>query len=427
MIALTDHVMATSVSGQAIKRAEKELAQTKVILRHLPPDLTKDALHEVLDPLPPYNYFSFVSGNPALGKSGYSRAYINFDNCEDIVNFRDRHDGCLLESAKKDKYRIIVEYAPFQACPHTRPKPDPRCGQIEQDSDYQAFLEQYESVVDPLPSVDLSYLDTLERVPEVQMTPLIEFLKERRTPKPGRGGRNKVLYIADSKKKKKKDKVKGEVKIKGETKDASLKTKPDRGASKDDDTKVKKIIDKNSKSKPVVIIHHNDKHIPNGDSKTKSSEKVPDGSSKTRETRKVESTSKHRERPDIVLYSVRNDKRKSSPVSSRKDDSSSYAKDPPRSSRSKYTKSSSYHNDRHENYYQFQEDEDGYQGPDAAKGRGHQEGSGRRGSGRGKWDGYHGRDYEADDRGSSRYYGNRKDEQGYQSRRGEKSSRSSYK
>ena len=418
--------MATSVTGQAIKRAEKELTQTKVILRRLPPDLTKDTLLEILDPLPSYNYFSFVSGNPALGKSGYSRAYINFDNCEDIVNFRDCHDGRLLESAKKDKYRVIIEYAPFQACPHTRPKPDPRCGQIEQDSDYRAFLEQYESVVVPLPSVDLSYLDTLERVPEVQMTPLIEFLKERRTPKPGRGGRNKVVYIADSKKKKRKDKVKGEVKTKGETKDASLKTKPDRGVSKDDDTKGKKITDKGSKSKPVVIIHH-DKHIPNGDSKTKTSEKIPDGASKIRETRKSESSSKHRERPDQALYSVRSDKRKTSPVTSRKDDPTSFTKDPPRSSsRSKYTKSSSsYHNDRHENYYQFQEDEDGYQGPDTAKGRGHQEGGGRRGGG--KWDGYHGRDYEADDRGSSRYHGNRKDEQGYQSRRGEKSSRTSYK
>ena len=193
------------VSSRALKRAEKELSQTKVIVRRLPPDFTEEKFKEVINPLPANNMFYFFPGDQSLGKFGCARAYINFAADGDIVHFRDKYDGMMLQSQKGTKYRAVIEYAPFQGVPRRNKKPDPRCGTIEQDAEYKEFLEDYEKGAAPLPSIDVSYLEHLEasRVPQVAMTPLVEFIKEKRAPKPKK---NKVIYAADSKRKRDKEK-----------------------------------------------------------------------------------------------------------------------------------------------------------------------------------------------------------------------------
>lgn len=168
------------------KRVEKELHQTKVVIRHLPPDYTEEKVKDALAPLPNHNYFYFAPGDPALGPSGYSRAYINFADENELVEFRDKFDGLVLETGKGTKCRMIVEFAPFQNVPKkAKHKVDTRCGTIEQDPEYIEFVKAItEKQQAQRPSVDLSALlqEQMEtpKTPSVQRTPLIEFLKEKK-------------------------------------------------------------------------------------------------------------------------------------------------------------------------------------------------------------------------------------------------------
>ena len=174
----------TTTSGNKIsKRVEKELHQTKVIIRRLPPDITEERFREIINPFPDHTYFYLAPGDQTLGPLGCSRAYITFEKEEEIVFFRDQYDGMILESEKGGKYRAIVEFAPYQGIPKKR-KADYRCGTIDKDSDYQSFLQSLDSRPEPRPSVKLeTYLEELEanKIQDVQVTPLIEYLREKRS------------------------------------------------------------------------------------------------------------------------------------------------------------------------------------------------------------------------------------------------------
>ena len=181
------------------KRVEKELHQTKVVMRHLPPDFTEEKLNNVLAPLPSHNYFYFAPGDPDLGPSGYSRAYINFTDENELVTFRDKFDGLVLETEKGSKCRAIVEFAPFQNVPKkSKHRVDPRCGTIEQDPEYIEFVKSLtEKQQAQRPSVDLSalLLEQMEtqKTPSVQKTPLIEFLKEKKAK--GNKSKHRVIVV----------------------------------------------------------------------------------------------------------------------------------------------------------------------------------------------------------------------------------------
>ena len=213
--------MATvSASKYALKRAEKELNQTKVVLRHLPPDYTEEDVLALIKSdrpgytPPDYTSFYFVPAStqlssPSSSFPAYSRAYLEIPNFDDIRNLRDTFDGLQLES-KTDKgpattkLRMIVEFAPYQGSVLQRTKPDTRSSTIEQDPDYKTFLKEYEKEITYLPSVDISYLDQIKHIAEVQPTPLVDYIKERKTARrTGGGGRNKILYASGGGKKKK--------------------------------------------------------------------------------------------------------------------------------------------------------------------------------------------------------------------------------
>lgn len=172
------------------KRVEKELHQNKVIIRGLPPNITEDKLKELINPFPEHTYFYLSPGDHTLGPPEYSRAYIAFENEEEIVSFWNQYDGMMLGSEKGVKYRAIVEFAPYQGVPKKpKRKLDARCGTIEQDSDFQAFMQSLETQPESRPSVNLeTYLEELEanKIKDVQVTPLIEYLRDRMS---GRGGR----------------------------------------------------------------------------------------------------------------------------------------------------------------------------------------------------------------------------------------------
>ncbi|XP_065389605.1 regulator of nonsense transcripts 3A isoform X4 [Macaca fascicularis] len=130
--------------GAGKPREEKRTALSKVVIRRLPPGLTKEQLEEQLRPLPAHDYFEFFAADLSLYPHLYSRAYINFRNPDDILLFRDRFDGYIFLDSKGLEYPAVVEFAPFQKIAKKKlKKKDAKTGSIEDDPEYKKFLETY--------------------------------------------------------------------------------------------------------------------------------------------------------------------------------------------------------------------------------------------------------------------------------------------
>ena len=405
--------MESSVSSRVLRRAEKELAQTKVILRHLPPDYTKEKLTALIDPLPPFDCYMFVIGSPELGKFGCSRAYINFKHSQDIVPFRDTFDGTVLESESNIKYRMIIELAPYQIIPRGRGKTDHRCGTITDDPEYKEFLQKYEKETNPLPSVDVTYLHEVEKmkVDSLQATPLTDYLRNKYlVPKShkGSGQRNKVLYAGGGKRKKDRG---GKDSSKGKGKGGSSSRKEKRSSNKGDIG-----AESASSNSPKIIVVERPGRGQNGvDSKGGGREEK---SFKLSSSGKITTESSSRTRgggagggakqPDQPLYVPGGGGGKSNSrrggggggpggEETKKRDTGGRGGEGRRKGgggRNRDTHGYSKHgrgqyNDRHDNHYDFKDDDDSYQGPDY------------NGKARNK------EDYDGDGGSSTRYYGSK--------------------
>ncbi|XP_036404428.1 regulator of nonsense transcripts 3B [Megalops cyprinoides] len=163
---------------------EKKEAMTKIVVRRLPPSLTKEELEEQLQPLPEVDYLEFFSNDTSLYPHLFSRAYINFKNQEDIVLFRDRFDGYVFIDNRGQEYPAIVEFAPFQKIAKKRSKKkDAKAGTIEEDPDYKKFLEYYNGDDEKLTSTPETLLEEIEaKTKELvakKTTPLLDFLKNK--------------------------------------------------------------------------------------------------------------------------------------------------------------------------------------------------------------------------------------------------------
>uniref|UniRef100_A0A8C3B893 UPF3B regulator of nonsense mediated mRNA decay n=1 Tax=Cairina moschata TaxID=8855 RepID=A0A8C3B893_CAIMO len=153
--------------GAELERLErpkdKKEALSKVVIRRLPPSLTKEQLEEHLQPLPEHDYFEFFANDSSLYPHMFSRAYINFKNQEDIVLFRDRFDGYVFVDHKGQEYAAIVEFAPFQkAAKKKSKKKDAKTGTIEDDPEYKKFLESYSADDEKLTSTPETLLEEIE-------------------------------------------------------------------------------------------------------------------------------------------------------------------------------------------------------------------------------------------------------------------------
>ncbi|XP_066571193.1 regulator of nonsense transcripts 3B [Amia ocellicauda] len=163
---------------------ERREAMTKIVIRRLPPSLTKEQLEEQLQPLPEVDYLEFFANDTSLYPHLFSRAYINFKNQEDIVLFRDRFDGYVFIDNRGQEYPAIVEFAPFQKIAKKKSKKkDAKAGTIEEDPDYKKFLENYNGDEEKLTSTPETLLEELEaRTKELvakKTTPLLDFLKNK--------------------------------------------------------------------------------------------------------------------------------------------------------------------------------------------------------------------------------------------------------
>uniref|UniRef100_A0A3P9K3A1 UPF3B regulator of nonsense mediated mRNA decay n=1 Tax=Oryzias latipes TaxID=8090 RepID=A0A3P9K3A1_ORYLA len=145
------------------KSKEKKEAMTKIVIRRLPPTLTKEELEEQLQPLPEVDYLEFFSNDTSLYPHLFARAYINFRNEEDVVLFRDRFDGYVFVDGKGQEFPAVVEFAPFQKTAKKRiKKKDSKCGTIAEDPDYKRFLEYYNGDDNKLTTTPETLLEEVE-------------------------------------------------------------------------------------------------------------------------------------------------------------------------------------------------------------------------------------------------------------------------
>ncbi|KAM9585248.1 regulator of nonsense transcripts 3A isoform 2-T2 [Trichechus inunguis] len=178
----------SSGSGAGKPREEKRTLLSKVVIRRLPPSLTKEQLEEQLHPLPAHDYFEFCTANLSLYPHLYSRAYINFRNPDDILLFRDRFDGYIFIDSKGLEYPAVVEFAPFQKISKKKlKKKDAKTGSIEDDPDYKKFLEAYckeEEKTSASPETLLGEIEAKTReLIARRTTPLLEYIKNRKLEK----------------------------------------------------------------------------------------------------------------------------------------------------------------------------------------------------------------------------------------------------
>ncbi|XP_072127078.1 regulator of nonsense transcripts 3B [Mobula birostris] len=179
---------------ERVEKKEKKEALTKVVIRRLPPSLTKEQLEEQLAPLPEHDYFEFFSTNSSLFPHIFSRAYINFKNQEDIVLFRDQFDGYVFIDSKGQEYPAIVEFAPFQKIPKKKSKKkDAKAGTVEDgtdsihfsdDPEYKKFLESYNNMDDEKNSNNPeTLLEEIEaktkELAAKKTTPLLDYVKTK--------------------------------------------------------------------------------------------------------------------------------------------------------------------------------------------------------------------------------------------------------
>ncbi|KAL5004984.1 hypothetical protein ScPMuIL_018440 [Solemya velum] len=200
---MTQEKLETKPSRVVDRKREKDQPPTKIFIRRLPPSLTPEAFLEQVSPLPNYDFFYFSKADNSLGPNAFTRAYIKFQNLEDIYIFRDRFDGYIFIDAKGNEYPAIVEYAPFQRVPKRKiKKPDSKKGTIDSDPDYLKFLESLQNTdTSPANSID-NYLEELEnkekelKANPAKTTPLIEYLRKRKEEK-----KAAILRLRDERKK----------------------------------------------------------------------------------------------------------------------------------------------------------------------------------------------------------------------------------
>ncbi|XP_062098153.1 regulator of nonsense transcripts UPF3 isoform X2 [Humulus lupulus] len=173
-------------------------SRTKVVVRHLPPSLSQsDLFQQINDRFSGrYKWSCFRPGKISLKHQRYSRAYIDFNRAEDVLEFAEFFDGHVFVNEKGVQYKTIVEYAPSQRVPKLSSRRDGREGTIIKDPDYLEFLKIISKPAEHLPSAEIQ----LERKEAEQagaakespiITPLMEYVRQKRAV--GNGAQGSVV------------------------------------------------------------------------------------------------------------------------------------------------------------------------------------------------------------------------------------------
>ncbi|XP_023646068.1 regulator of nonsense transcripts UPF3 isoform X2 [Capsella rubella] len=178
---------------------KEPVQKKKVVVRHLPPSLSQSDLLSQIDPRfgDRYNWVSFRPGKSSYRNQKCSRAYVAFEEPEDVYEFAAFFNGHVFVNEKGAQYKAIVEYAPSQRVPTPADKKDLREGSISKDPDYLEFLKLIAQPVENLPSAEIQ----LERREAEQsgaskaapiITPLMEFIRQKRATVMGSQGLSDV-------------------------------------------------------------------------------------------------------------------------------------------------------------------------------------------------------------------------------------------
>lgn len=166
--------------------------RTKVVLRHLPPTISPAMLIDQIDDrfANRYKLVSFRPGNNSAKHQIYSRAYIDFQKPEDVIEFADFFRGHVFVNEKGTQFKTVVEYAPSQRVAKHMSKKDGREGTIYKDPVYMEFLESIEKPIENLPSAEIQLeRREAERAGGVKdapiVTPLMHFVRQKRAAKGG--------------------------------------------------------------------------------------------------------------------------------------------------------------------------------------------------------------------------------------------------
>ncbi|XP_066906564.1 regulator of nonsense transcripts 3A isoform X5 [Halyomorpha halys] len=172
------------------RKVKEEKPHSKIVVRRLPPTMTKEMFLDQVSPLPEVDYMYYIQGDTNNGFNPFSRAYLNFINQDDLFSFSRTFDNYVFLDAKGQEYPAVVEFAMFQRVPKQRPKKkDPLMGTIESDPTYITFKENLlaealENSKTGGKAVKQHYFETeISTAEEVNTTPLLEFLKVRRAEK----------------------------------------------------------------------------------------------------------------------------------------------------------------------------------------------------------------------------------------------------
>lgn len=115
-----------------------------------------------------------------------SRAYLHLTDQSHLSPFNEKVRHTNFHDAKnttRDSALIghpCLELAPFPRVPNGRRRGDARQGTIDQDPDFQEFLE---SLTNPITKTHLVDIDTTKQEEKVTTTPLIEYLREKKAAK----------------------------------------------------------------------------------------------------------------------------------------------------------------------------------------------------------------------------------------------------
>ncbi|KAG8216154.1 Smg-4/UPF3 family-domain-containing protein [Butyriboletus roseoflavus] len=168
--------------------AQNGAERLKTVVRRLPPNLPEEIFWQSVQAWVTDDTITWKSYCPGklrtkrVDKEGISsRAYIAFKNEEQVAAFSREYDGHLFRDKAGNESHAVVEFAPFQKVPTEKKKADARNNTIDQDEDYQSFLEMLKNTA-KTESVSLETLIAASQPPPPPTTtPLLEALKAEKS------------------------------------------------------------------------------------------------------------------------------------------------------------------------------------------------------------------------------------------------------
>uniref|UniRef100_A0A914MGK4 UPF3 domain-containing protein n=1 Tax=Meloidogyne incognita TaxID=6306 RepID=A0A914MGK4_MELIC len=185
----------TTLNKKKMGGKEKE-EMAKIVLRRLPPGMSKDELFAQLQPFQSEPCaFWFCPADMEMKPHAFSRAYLVFHEEKDAVQFSERFNGYVFVDKLGNESMAIVEWALNQSFPKslvddktlTAKECDTRCGTLKNEAQYLKFLDQYNQTLNAGTKKVIDFdvlvrqLEEKQRRQEegmIQETPLTEYINK---------------------------------------------------------------------------------------------------------------------------------------------------------------------------------------------------------------------------------------------------------